>query len=268
MEAGWERPERPPVDGTAAPILSTSDVEGPLDWLVEQARARRIDLRRISVLALVETFEAALIDALDGQASALTIVRWGDWLVLAAELTLLRTRLMLPATADAAAARDEAETLRRRLVDRAEMAAAAAWLGRRPQLGLDMFERGAPEIPRDVGRGRTGDITALLRACLVVLAVPDDTAAFRVAVPFWTVANAVEALRQWRDDGSEAEADLASLLPPIPPDLPDRVARCRAAMASLFVGGLELTRDGMLTLTQPQPMGPIGVRPAGRGETC
>ena len=53
-----------------------------------------------------------------------------------------------------------------------------------------MFERGAPEAPRSAGRGRSGDITALLRACLLVLAVPEDVAtAFRVAVPLWSVAD-------------------------------------------------------------------------------
>ena len=57
------------------------------------------------MLALIEAFETALLEALDGQASATMLVHWGDWLVLAAELTLLRSCLMFSGAADAANAR-------------------------------------------------------------------------------------------------------------------------------------------------------------------
>ncbi len=68
---------------------------------------------------------------------------------------------------------------------------------RRTQLGLEVLERGAPETARSVGRGRAGGITALLRACLVALAVPDDAvAAFRVVVPSWSVVDAVGRMRR------------------------------------------------------------------------
>lgn len=251
MSAAWDDPAAP-RDVTAAPVLSTEDVEGPLDWLVEQSRARRIDLRRVSVLALIETFEAALLEALDGRASAATIARWADWLVLAAELTLLRSRLMLPTKGDEAAARDEAEALRERLIGRAEMAAGAGWLGGRRQLGIEVFERGDPESPREAGRGRGGDITALLRACLVVLAVPEDAAAaFGVAVPFWSVADALGRMRRMLAGMGQETAGLEAFLPAVPGDAPDRARRCRAAVASTFVGALELARDGAVTLTQP-----------------
>ena len=253
MEADWDRPDRASHDDTAAPFLSTAEVEGPLDWLVEQARARRLDLKRLSVLALVETFEAALLDALDGQASATTIARWGDWLVLAAELTWLRSRLMLPTTADAASARDEAEALRRQLIGRAEMAAAAGWLAGRLQLGIEVFERGAPEAPRGAGRGRTGDITTLLRACLVVLAVPDDAAAaFRLTVPLWSVADALGTMRRRLAGMGEEAVGLEVFLPVVPLEAPERERRCRAAVASTFLGSLELAREGVVTLMQSQ----------------
>lgn len=260
MEADWDKQDYPTPDAATAPILSTDNFEGPLDWLVEQARARRIDLQRLSVLALIETFETALLEALDGQASARTIVRWGDWLVLAAELTLLRSRLMVPSTADAAAARVEGEELRRRLIGRAEMAAAGAWLGHRPQLGIELFERGAPETPRS-DRGRAGDVTALLRACLVVLAVPEDLAAgIRVSVPFWSMADAVDRMRQLLGERGEEEVGLEIFLPAVPSNASERERRCRAAVASTFVGGLELAREGVLTLAQSHGLAPIRVR--------
>ena len=266
MEADWDARPGPAPDATDAPVLSIDGFEGPLDWLVEQARARRIDLKRLSVLALVKTFETALLEALDGQASAATIARWADWLVLAAELTLLRSRLMLPATADAANARDAAETLRRRLIGRAEMAAGASWLGRRTQLGIEVFERGAPETPRSVGRGRSGDITALLRACLVVLAVPENGATdFRVAVPFWSVADALARIRRMSEAMGQEEVGLENFLPGVPMNALERERQCRAALASSFVGGLELAREGVIQLKQLGGMGPISLRRGDRG---
>lgn len=261
MDADWDERPVPSRDDAAAPILSTREFEGPLDWLVEQARARRIDLKRLSVSALIDAFESALLEALDGQASAATLARWGDWLVLAAELTLLRSRLMLPASADTAAARDEAEALRRQLIDRAEMTAAAAWLGSRRQLGIDAFERGAPENPRSAGRGRTGDITALLRACLVALALSEDSvAAFKVRVAFWSVSEALERIRALLTEMGSAEVGFEAFLPSIPLGSSERERRCRAAVASTFVGGLELARENVVTLTQATGMGPIRLR--------
>lgn len=260
MEADWGAPPRRPRDEAAAPVLSIEGFEGPLDWLLGLARTRRIDLQRLSVLAMIEAFEAALLEALDGAVSATTLVRWGDWLVLAAELTLLRSRLMLRTEAEVASAREEAEALRRRLIGRAEMTAAGVWLGRRTQLGLDVFERGAPERPRSTRQGRVGDITALLRACLVVLAVPEDPAtAFRVAVPYWSVTDAVECMRRWLVDPTEAEIGLAAFLPVVASDAPERERRCRVAVSSTFLGGLELAREGVVALTQVGVVGPIRI---------
>ena len=261
MGADWDAHPGPLRDATAAPMLSTGDFEGPLDWLVEQARTRRIDLKRLSLVALVEAFEVALLDSLDGQASAATLAQWGDWLVLAAELTLLRSRLMLPTAADGVGARNEAEAFRQRLIGRAEMAAASVWLGRRTQLGIEVFERAAPESPRNGGRGRAGDVTALLRACLVVLAVPDDVAAaFRVAVPFWSVSDAVGRIRQVLAEMGHAKVELEAFFPIVPLDASERQRRCRAAVASTFVGALELAREGVLTLAQSHGLASIKVR--------
>jgi segregation and condensation protein A len=85
---------------------------------------------------------------------------------------------------------DEAEALRRQLLSRAQMQAAAAWLERQPQLGRDLFLRGVPEGNMS---GHVGDITDLLRACLVALAVPErHAAALRPRPPaFWRVPDAI-----------------------------------------------------------------------------
>ena len=156
-------------------MLSADGFEGPLDWLLEMARAHRLDLARLPIAALIGSFAEALQAALarpDRQGSELS--RWGDWLVVAATLTQLCSRLLLPAeTPAASAAVSKAETLRRQLVDRDQMHAAGDWLERPPQLGREVQTRGRAGVAR---AGRSADLTELLRACLVVLRVPQALA--------------------------------------------------------------------------------------------
>ena len=118
----WEQPSRRPPGG-AVPVLAVDGFEGPLEWLLEMARAQRVDLAKLSILGLVEAFTAALNAALArDRAERVDLSRWGEWLVMAATLALLRSRLMLPKDApEAKAARDEAEALRRSLLGRAVM---------------------------------------------------------------------------------------------------------------------------------------------------
>ena len=144
--AAWEDPPRS-VGPNDAPVLSADGFEGPLDWLLELARAQKIDLAKLPIADLIQSFVTALDAALarpDGLPPVLS--RWGDWLVMAATLTHLRSRLLLPAEApEAQAALSEAEALRRQLVGREQMRAAADWLERQPQLGREVFARGRPE---------------------------------------------------------------------------------------------------------------------------
>lgn len=84
-DVGWEDPVR--ASPSAAPVLAVDGFEGPLDWLLELARAERIDLRKISIRALVEAFAAALERALAASVRA-DLSRWGEWLSMAAPRTL------------------------------------------------------------------------------------------------------------------------------------------------------------------------------------
>jgi hypothetical protein len=136
-------------------------------------RGQKIDLAKLSIATLIGGFATAMDAALgrrpDGQ-----LARWAVWTVMAATLTELWSRLLLPPDAPAArAAVEEAEALRRQLLDRARMRTAADWLERCVQLGRDAFRRGQPEV---TVTGRAGDLTALLRACLVAMQVPEDQA--------------------------------------------------------------------------------------------
>ncbi len=250
-DAWEEAPLRQPT-GHDAPVLAIDGFEGPIDWLLDLARARKIDLARLSILALVEAFADALEAALGRQqAAGLRLMAWGDWLVMASTLTLLRSRLLLPADRAASdAARVEAEALRRQLLDRQQIATAAAWLERRPQLGRDVFGRGAGDRPADAA-ARVGDVTALFRACLVALRVPDDAEEiFRPRPPLWTMPQAAARIRALLPGLGERGGAFEAFLPRLPRDVADRPLRCRAAVAGTFAATLELARDGTLRLAQ------------------
>ncbi len=288
----WDMPPRR-GSAPASPMLAVDGFEGPLDWLLELARARKVDLTRLSILALVEAFADALEAALTRTPDAPVpdLAQWSAWTVMAAHLAELRSRLLLPADApEALTAQAEAEALRRQWVRRAEMAAAADWLGRRPQLGRDIFARGRPGTGRlgpptdaadllddrniadpaaavEAARGAEdvlpvagGDLTDLLRACLVALRLPPFSEAYQPRrLPFWAVGDAATRIRWLLPKFAEGRK-LEVFLPKIAEADPGRRnLQCRAALAATFVAGLELTRDGALAMDQDAPWQPIQV---------
>jgi segregation and condensation protein A len=129
--------------------------------------------------------------------------------------------------------------------------AAADWLERRPQLGRDVFGRGTGERRHDAGR--VGDVTELLRACLIALRVPDQADAYRPWPPsLWQVGDAIARMRQLLGvlpDGSP----LTAFLPTVGGTEPGRTLRCRVALSSTLVASLELARAGMVALDQDAP---------------
>jgi segregation and condensation protein A len=183
---------------------------------------------------------------------------------MAASLTELWSRLLLPPDAPAArTAAEEAEALRRRLLERARMRTAADWLERQPQLGQVVFARGGTAATSHAGRG--GDLTDLLRACLVALQVPPDQAADILPRPprLWAASDAIRLMRQ-RLAGSAGAMPLSDFLPPLADTAPHRALRHRAALASTLVAGLELAREALLTLEQDAPWATIQVTSARR----
>ena len=245
------RIRRARLSPASAPVLAVDGFEGPLDWLLEMAQARKIDLARLSIVALIDAFATALEAALARQTGgrAAELGRWGGWLVMAATLAFLRSRLLLPGDSpEAKAAADEAEALRRRLVSRAQVRAAADWLERRPQLGRDVFGRGTGQR-RDDG-GRVGDITELLRACLVALRVPEQADADRPRrAPLWQVSDAIARMRQLIGALPEG-SPLTAFLPTVDGADPACALRHRVAVSSTLVAGLELARTGTVALDQ------------------
>jgi segregation and condensation protein A len=245
-ELAWEEPVR--VSPSAAPVLAVDGFEGPLDWLLELARAARIDLRKLSILQLVEAFARALETALSTGPRA-DLSRWGEFLAMAASLTLLRSRLLLPPEhGEAKAAQAEADALRRQLIESDAMRRAAGWLDGRTLLGRDVFGRGVNAHEREA-RARVADVADLLRACLIALRVPEHADAYRPTLPqLWRVQDAVARITRLLAEGVEGE--LGAFLPIVLPNGPAHDLRCRAAVASTLVAGLELCRAGRVCMAQ------------------
>ena len=224
--------------------------EGPLDLLLDLARAQKFDLAKISILRLVEQFLAAV----DG-ARRVKLELAADWLVMAAWLTWLKSRLLLPDDEpDAAEGMEAAEVLAARLLALQSIRAASHWLGDRPALGRDLWARGESESFTEVDRsGLAVDTAGLLRAYLATVRRGGGRRTYRpAAVPFWSVGDALGRLGAML--GRKLDwTMLEQFLPELPPD---PLAR-RAATASTLIAGLELARDGQLRLRQDSPFGPI-----------
>jgi segregation and condensation protein A len=249
----------PPPD-TESLVLSLEGFEGPLDLLLELARAQKFDLARVSILAIVEQYLAFVEGA-----RRIRLELAADWLVMAAWLAWLKSKLLLPVTAEAAEeGGDAADALAARLRELEAMRAAAAWLGARAQLGQDVFARGSAEsLVATDNSGLAADMPALLRGYLDAIR---RVASSRVDVPrkltlnFWSVQNAL--------------ARLSACLGRLPPwstleaFLPDGLsgAEHKAAMASTLIASLELARGGGLLLRQDEPFGAILLAPGAANE--
>jgi segregation and condensation protein A len=273
----WENPLRTPAAGVPAagvptiPVLHLDGFDGPIDLLLDLAERQRIDLGRMSVLALAEQFVAAL----EQLADRVAIEPRADWLVMATRLVLLRSRLLFPESPGAAeAAQRDAATELRRIDDLAEVRAAAAWLGEQPALGEDVFARGAPDRlgvyaePED-----EVDVIAFLWASLPLF--EDDAEQLETVAryrPVWTdlysVAKARDRILRILEEGVDGQplerflpedaATCAALSPP------EKSLRLSSAWATTFSASLELAKQGDVALEQRDSFKPVHVsRPLG-----
>lgn len=254
-----------PLGNTGTPVLhlQLEGYEGPLDLLLELARAQKLDLGTISIVALVDQYLKVI-----EQARGLRLEIQAEWLVMAAWLAWLKSRLLLPREeAGAEDAESIAERLTDRLAELERMRAGAAWLAARPQLNRELFGRGAPEsLTVEDRSGIRADLAAL---CQAYVAGRRRAIAKRPYRPkprrLWSVQEALHhlsralgempswaVLQRFLPDG-----DLGASL--------DTVER-RAALASTLVAGLEMARGGALELRQERAFGPIMLRRAERVE--
>src|SRR5487761_2684501 len=116
-------------DGPDSLVLHLEGFDGPLDLLLDLARAQKVDLAKISILALVEQY-LAVIDS----ARQVRLELAADWLVMAAWLTWLKSRLLVPQLGEPEDAEADDEILQARLLDLQAVRQAALWMGQRPQL--------------------------------------------------------------------------------------------------------------------------------------
>ena len=233
-------------------VLRLEGFEGPLDLLLELARAQKVDLAKISILALVEQYLAVIESA-----RRIRLEIAADWLVMAAWLAWLKSRLLLPEGVDGEEGEQAADVLAARLRDLSAIRAAAVWLSGRPQLGQDVWARGAPEDHTEIDRSRLAlDLGPLVRAYLTTMRRRSATRRYRPRpVTLWSVKEALQRL------GSLLGSlpDWASLDQFLPETLGGPLER-RAALASTLVAGLEMARSGVARLRQEHAFGPILVR--------
>ncbi|MEX0852319.1 MAG: ScpA family protein [Bauldia sp.] len=241
------------VGDEPALVVDVDGFEGPLDLLLALARTQKVDLARISILALAEQY-LAYIERIRG----LRLELAADYLVMAAWLAYLKSRLLLPEAADDSEPSGEelAAALAFRLRRLEAMREAAARLANRNRLGRDVFARGWPE-PVEVTR--VSRYTATLYDLLSAYAARRQERAIAVIHvrprAVWSLQDAHRALA--RVIGRIAEwTPLATLLAAYltPPEMQ------RSVTASTFGASLELAREGLIELSQSAPFTPLYVR--------
>ncbi|EHH69148.1 segregation and condensation protein A [Gluconobacter morbifer] len=239
--------------------LTLDGYEGPLDLLLELARAQKVDLAKISILQLVEQY-LAVVEKARAEARSLRLELAADWLVMAAWLAWLKSRLLLPAENHPEDAEEAAGLLQDRLIELEQMREAARWLGDQPRLGVDVFRRGQEEDHTEIDRsGLKVDMSALITA---YLAARRRTARKRVYAPrvrrYWSVQDALGRLRHML--GSNAVRNwqtLTSLLPETLEGGADGPYGRNAALAGTLLAGLEMAKGGALELRQPEAFAEI-----------
>lgn len=235
-------------------MLRLDGYEGPLDLLLELARAQKVDLAKISILDLVDQFLAVIEGA-----RRVRLELAADWLVMAAWLTWLKSRLLLPASAEAEDEAPSSELLAARLAELQAIRAGAAWLGGRPQLGWAVFARGAAEDLTEFDRSRLKlELPTLLSAYLAGRRRAAGRHQYRPKpMVFFSTQDALARLRRLLG----SLPDWCVLEQFLPDGLGDGLAR-RAALSATLLAGLELARDGQVTLMQDRSFGPIRLRDA------
>ncbi len=240
-------------------IVDVDGFEGPLDLLLMLSRTQKVDLRKISVLALAEQYLTFV-----ERAKTLRIELAADYLVMAAWLAFLKSRLLLPPdpTDDGPSGEELAAHLAFQLERLSAMRDCAAKLMARDQKGRDFFVRG---IPEDVTRVRNVRYTATLLDLMqgyARLRTRDD---FR---PYTMDRDHVMTLEQALDRmrgliGYAGEwTDLLSYLPEgwdVDPK------RRRSATASHFAASLELVKNGAIQIRQSEMFAPIQIRASESG---
>ena len=253
MDRLWADNDDPRPDPDEALVVDVSGFEGPLDLLLHLARTQKVDLARISILALVEQY-LVFID----RVRKLKLEVAADYLVMAAWLAFLKSKLLIPKQAgdEEESGEEMAAILQFRLKRLEAMRDMAARLVNRNRLGRDIFARGMPEtVVVEMTSTYSASLYDLLTAYAVQRqrqAVNSVSIARRVV---WSLKDArdlltrmVGALRDW----TALDQFLVQYL--VTPE--DRAT----AIASSFAASLELIREGALEARQEAAFAPLYLR--------
>jgi segregation and condensation protein A len=239
--------------GEAGLVVDVAGFEGPLDLLLTLARAQQVDLSKISILALAEQYLAFIERARD-----LRMELAADYLVMAAWLAYLKSRLLLPEPPESEqpTAADLAADLARRLQHLEAIRRAAGQLLTRDQLGQHFFARGMPEMGSETP---PAPVTATLYDLLTAYAIQRQKRALahltmgrRVV---WSLSEARAAIERIVGTAIEwTELDRFLLSYVVEPSMRATVR------ASGFAAALEMVREGQVEVQQQSAFAPLWLR--------
>ena len=235
-------------------IVDVDGFEGPLDLLLTLSRTQKVDLMRISILELAQQY----LDFVE-RAKALRIELAADYLVMAAWLAFLKSRLLLPPdpTDEGPSGEEMAAHLAFQLERLQAMRDCAARLMARDQKGRDFFVRGIPENVETVRRvNYTANLLDLMQAYSRIRTRDEFRPFVMDRNDVFTMEEALERMRgvigfavDW--------VDISSYLPDGWGASP---MRRRAATASTFAASLELAKAGKVELRQSETFAPLELR--------
>jgi segregation and condensation protein A len=240
-------------DSEPALIVDVDGFEGPLDLLLELARRQKVDLARISILALAEQY-LAFIDA----ARRMRLELAADYLVMAAWLAYLKSRLLLPEPehGEEASASELAVALAFRLKRLEAIRAAARLLADRDRLGRDVFARGAPESLADIKRPQwLATVYDLLSAYATQRQKHANARVTFEKRHVWSLVDAREALARLvgaAQDWTAVDDYLVRYMAE-----PSMYATVRA---SSFAAMLEMVKEGSIDMRQDRLFAPLWLR--------
>ncbi|MCD8498359.1 MAG: segregation/condensation protein A [Alphaproteobacteria bacterium] len=240
-------------------LLRIDGYEGPIEVLLELARNQKVDLAKISILQLVRQY----LEFVE-RAKALNLELAAEYLVMAAWLTYLKSRLLLPKEEGGPepSAAEMAEALQFQLRRLEAMQKVADKLMARPQLGQDFFPRGAPEeMAVVVETNWDVDLYDVLKAYGDIKRRADGG---QYDLPVYNLMSTESALeRLTKMLGNLPRKGMGSVWATLSSFMPDNIKDklyARSALASTFTAGLELVKQGRAEIKQDGPFRPIYVR--------
>ncbi len=254
LDAGGDS-ENPTLKG--ALIVDVAGFEGPLDLLLDLARRQKVDLAKISVLALANQYLEFI-----NRSTRMRIEVAADYLVMAAWLAYLKSRLLVPQDIedeDEIPAEELAAMLAFRLKRLQAMRDAAAQLMARNRLGQDVFSRGAPEpLIVETTTEYSDNLVDLIKAYATRRTQEFAHHEYRIArLPVWSIQEArkvLEGMIGKMDDWGRLDQWLIEYL--VEPE------KRRSVVASTFSASLEMAREGTIEIRQEEAFRPIYMRRA------